>query len=93
MKTLSFTIMHFCIAITVAYVITGDWAVGGAIALIEPAVNSIGYLIHERLWRRREKKTGDHPNAGTFSTSPIATDQMKSELHRHLGLRGDFGTP
>ncbi len=55
MKTLSFTMMHFSIALTVAYALTGDWVIGGAIALIEPAVNVVGYWVHERLWQRREQ--------------------------------------
>ncbi len=35
-KSLTFTLMHFTIAFTVAYLLTGDWAVGGLIALVEP---------------------------------------------------------
>jgi len=51
-KTLSFALMHFSIAFTVAYALTGDVVVGGAVALVEPAVNTIGYYFHERFWKR-----------------------------------------
>jgi uncharacterized membrane protein len=51
-KTISFGIMHFVIAFTVAYLLTGDVVIGGAIALVEPAVNTVGYYFHERLWQR-----------------------------------------
>ncbi|ARU54508.1 membrane protein [Oleiphilus messinensis] len=44
--------MHFTIAFTIAWLLTGDIVVGGAIALIEPAVNSVGYLFHEKFWER-----------------------------------------
>jgi len=51
-KSISFTTMHFSIAFAVAWMLTGDWAVGGMIALVEPAVNSVGYVFHERIWER-----------------------------------------
>ncbi len=57
-KTISFTIMHFAIAFSVTYALTGDWAVGSAVALIEPAVNSVGYFFHERLWERLKGTAG-----------------------------------
>jgi len=56
--------MHFSIAFTVAWLLTGDWAVGGVIALVEPAVNSVGYIFHEKIWERlknrKEAKNSDH---------------------------------
>lgn len=52
-KSLTFTLMHFCIAMSVAYALTGSLAIGGAIAIVEPLVNSVGYYIHERLWEAR----------------------------------------
>ena len=55
-KTTTFAVMHFAIAFTVAYLLTGDIVVGGAVALIEPAVNTVGFYFHERIWQRREKR-------------------------------------
>lgn len=55
-KTCTFAIMHFSIAFTVAYLLTGSLWVGGLIALVEPAVNTVGYVIHERLWQQFDSK-------------------------------------
>lgn len=52
-KTLTFAVMHIAIAFTVVYLMTGDVMVGGAVAIIEPLCNSVGYFFHERLWERR----------------------------------------
>ena len=60
-KTISFAIMHFTIAFGVAYALTGDIIIGGAVALVEPAVNTVGYHFHEQVWqrlRRRSHKPG-----------------------------------
>jgi uncharacterized membrane protein len=54
-KTVTFAILHFSIAFTVAYVLTGDVVVGGAVALIEPAINTVGFYFHEKVWRRIER--------------------------------------
>jgi len=56
-KTATFTVMHISIAFTVVYLMTGDVRVGGAVALIEPLGNSIGYFFHERLWERWRNKS------------------------------------
>lgn len=55
-KTLSFACIHFSVAFSVGYLMTGSVLVGGAIALIEPAVNTVAYYFHELLW------TGARPN-------------------------------
>ncbi|MBU3069124.1 DUF2061 domain-containing protein [Aestuariicella sp. G3-2] len=49
-KSITFTLMHFAIALTVAYLLTGSLVIGGAIALVEPLVNSVGYFFHEKVW-------------------------------------------
>jgi len=49
-KTLSFAAMHFTVAFGVAYALTGDVVVGGAVALVEPAVNTVAYHFHEKVW-------------------------------------------
>lgn len=51
-KTITFAAMHFSIAFAVAYVLTGDAVIGGAVALVEPAVNSVAYYFHEKVWAR-----------------------------------------
>ncbi|QLF93029.1 DUF2061 domain-containing protein [Pseudomonas sp. ABC1] len=55
LKTLTFTIMHFCIAFGVAYALTGSIAVSGLVAAVEPLCNSVGFYFHEKVWQRFEK--------------------------------------
>lgn len=52
-KTLSFASIHFTVAFVVGYLISGSWAVGGAIALVEPMCNTVAYFFHEKLWERK----------------------------------------
>jgi uncharacterized membrane protein len=51
-KTMSFAAVHFTVAFSVAYLMTGSVLVGGAIALVEPAVNTVAYHFHELVWGR-----------------------------------------
>ncbi len=46
-KTLTFAIIHFTVAFTVTWLLTGSFVLGGLIALIEPAVNTVAYFFHE----------------------------------------------
>ncbi|MBU2978987.1 DUF2061 domain-containing protein [Alteromonas sp. C1M14] len=57
-KTITFAIMHFSVAFTVAYLLTGSLVVGGAVALVEPAINTVAFYFHEMFWQRRASKTG-----------------------------------
>ncbi len=52
-KTLSFGAMHMAVAFAVVWLMTGDVLVGGAVALVEPLVNTVAYHFHERIWSRR----------------------------------------
>lgn len=51
-KTMTFAIVHFTVAFTVGYLMTGSMLVGGAIALVEPAINTVAYYLHEQVWNR-----------------------------------------
>jgi uncharacterized membrane protein len=56
-KTMSFAVVHFTVAFTVAYVMTGSVLIGGAMALVEPAINTVAYHIHEGIWARNTRST------------------------------------
>jgi uncharacterized membrane protein len=56
-KTVTFAITHFTVAFGVAYALTGDVVIGGAVALVEPAVNTVAYHFHEKIWARRQRGT------------------------------------
>jgi uncharacterized membrane protein len=51
-KTASFAAVHFSVAFSVGYLMSGSLAVGSAIALVEPAVNTVAYFFHEKAWAR-----------------------------------------
>ena len=51
-KTVTFAIMHFTVAFSVAYLLTGSLVVGGAVALIEPAINTVAFYFHELAWAK-----------------------------------------
>ena len=51
-KTMSFALVHFSVAFSVGYLLSGSLLVGGAIALVEPAVNTVAYHFHEKAWNR-----------------------------------------
>ncbi len=51
-KTISFGIVHVLVAFSVVYAFTGSIALGGVVAMIEPALNTIAYFFHEKVWER-----------------------------------------
>ncbi|GGO70766.1 DUF2061 domain-containing protein [Bowmanella pacifica] len=60
-KTVTFAVLHFGIAFTITYLLTGDVVVGGLVALVEPAVNTLAFYFHEKVWRRIEAKRNQGP--------------------------------
>lgn len=60
LKTITFTCMHFVIAFSVAYALTGSVAVGSLLAIVEPLCNSVGFFFHEKLWER-SSRPAEHP--------------------------------
>lgn len=55
-KTITFAIMHFAVAFTVAYALTGSLAISGALALVEPACNTVAFFFHEKAWSLAEAR-------------------------------------
>jgi uncharacterized membrane protein len=51
MKIATYGTMHLGVAFGVAYALTGSVKVAGAIAMVEPAVQTVAYALHERAWR------------------------------------------
>ena len=49
-KTTTFAITHFSVAFGVTYAITGDFVLGGLVAIVEPAINTVAYFFHEKIW-------------------------------------------
>ena len=59
-KTMSFAAVHFTVAFSVGYLMTGSIVVGGVIALVEPAINTIAYHFHEKVWKRIQRVDRHH---------------------------------
>ncbi|WP_417605330.1 DUF2061 domain-containing protein [Oceanimonas baumannii] len=61
-KTLTFALVHFTVAFSVAWLLSGSLLVGGLIALVEPLINTVAYFFHEKAWQHLDKvrldKTG-----------------------------------
>lgn len=64
-KTTSFAVVHFGVAFTVSYLLTGSAVIAGALALIEPLVNTVAFFIHDWAWDRVEQvRAGLQPDSG-----------------------------
>jgi uncharacterized membrane protein len=57
-KTASFAVIHFSVAFSVGYALTGSFVVGSALALVEPAINTIAFHFHELVWKKIEVRRG-----------------------------------
>ncbi|HEX4882632.1 MAG TPA: DUF2061 domain-containing protein [Casimicrobiaceae bacterium] len=55
-KTFSFAVVHFTVAFAVGYVLTGSVVVGSLLAIVEPAVNTVAFHFHEKVWKRIEAR-------------------------------------
>jgi uncharacterized membrane protein len=55
-KTASFAVIHFTVAFSVGYALTGSWVVGSALALVEPAINTVAFYFHDQVWKKIEAK-------------------------------------
>lgn len=64
-KTLTFAALHFSVAFTVTYLLTGSLLVGGAVALIEPTINTVVFYFHEKIWKRYDARKKNTLNTST----------------------------
>lgn len=69
LKTTTFAIMHFTIAFAITYALTGDLVLGGLVAVIEPAANTVAYFFHEKFWQRVEQQNQTRQSAAVFTNS------------------------
>lgn len=54
-KTATFAAVHFTVAFSVGYALTGSVIVGGTMALVEPAINTVAFYFHELGWKKFEE--------------------------------------
>ena len=63
LKTASFAVLHFGVAFTVTYALTGSVAIATSVGLIEPVANTVAFYFHERAWRRVDGRAPPRKNA------------------------------
>ena len=51
-KTFTFAVLHFSVAFSVAYALTGSLGISSAVALVEPMVNTVAFYFHEKAWQK-----------------------------------------
>ena len=51
-KTVTFALLHFSVGFGVTYALTGSLVIATGVALIEPAVNTVVFFLHEQAWRK-----------------------------------------
>jgi Predicted membrane protein len=55
-KTATFALLHFGVAFSVTFALTGSIAVATGVGLVEPLVNTLAFYFHERAWKRAEAR-------------------------------------
>jgi uncharacterized membrane protein len=50
LKPVTYSIMHLAVAISVAYALTRDWRIALGVGVIEPMVQTVAYMLHEKAW-------------------------------------------
>jgi uncharacterized membrane protein len=56
LKTMTYSVMHFTVAVLVAFALTRDWRIALAIGTVEPLVQTVFFTLHDRIWTRIEAK-------------------------------------
>ncbi|UJF17976.1 DUF2061 domain-containing protein [Vibrio sp. SS-MA-C1-2] len=70
-KTIYFALLHFSIATTVLYLLTGDFLLGSLIALIEPMINTVAFYFHEKAWIRIQNRFRFYQTIKTLSFATV----------------------
>ncbi|MBA4808014.1 DUF2061 domain-containing protein [Brevundimonas sp.] len=55
-KTVTYGVMHFTVAVAVAFALTQDIRTALAIGMIEPLVQTVFFTLHDRIWSRIEER-------------------------------------
>jgi uncharacterized membrane protein len=63
-KTATFAALHFSVGFGVSYALTGSLAIATGVALIEPAVNTVVFYLHERVWQHLGQAKATHGRHG-----------------------------
>ncbi len=81
-KTATYALMHFTVAIAVAYALTGSWSLALTIGIVEPFVQTFAFAIHERIWVRASSGENVKQDAAEEMAAAVSgTRLVKSELN------------
>lgn len=56
LKTVTYGVMHFAVAVAVAYALTQNIRIALAIGIVEPLVQTVFFTLHDRIWSRIEAR-------------------------------------
>lgn len=72
-KTLTFACLHFGVGFGVTYALTDSLSIATGVALIEPAVNTVVFYLHEKVWSR----------VNDASATTDSLDSLNGDGHGH----------
>lgn len=56
LKPVTYSLMHLTVAVSVAYALTQDWRIALGVGIIEPMVQTVAYVLHEKAWSSRARQ-------------------------------------
>ncbi len=62
LKTVSYYVIHVCVAALVAYAVTGNLWAAFTLSLLEPSVQAVAFFFHEKAWARAQRSK-ERPDA------------------------------
>lgn len=68
LKTVTYGLMHFTVAVIVAFAITRDIRIALAIGIVEPLVQTLFFTVHDRIWTRIEARREAQRAAPTYGS-------------------------
>lgn len=58
-KTVTYGLMHFTVAVCVAFALTHNLRAALTIGIVEPLVQTVFFTLHDRIWTRIDAQKGD----------------------------------
>ena len=88
-KPLTYAVMHFIVAILVAYALTRSWEIALGVGIVEPLVQTGAYAVHERVWAHWQSQC----ETGTQDASPNDVCPRNKENWREQFADGVTASP
>ena len=84
-KTGTYWLCHITVAISLAYLLTGNWHAALAIGLLEPTVQALVFYFHELAWERA-RSVSAATGTSSADTQLISAGVGPSLTQSHQGL-------